>query len=218
MTLLLNTARCIALGVMLASGAPMIVMAAQPATTAPVPAPQQSAQKLVQSFYDQLVDTMKQGDALGFGGRYHKLAPVIQSSFNLPLMTRFAVGPAWAKASPAEQEQLVNAFSQFSIATYASRFPRFDGESFAVLEEKPAPGGGTLVITQLKPSGDEPVNLNYLVRPDDKGQLRIVDVYLDASISELATRRSEFSGIVKSEGFTALADKLTQKTKQLGPT
>ena len=211
---MLNSALYGALGLMLLAGMPVAANAAQAASAV---ASQQSAQKLVQGFYDQLVETMKQGDALGFGGRYQKLAPVIQSSFNLPLMTRFAVGPAWAKASATEQEQLINAFSQFSIATYANRFPRFGGESFVVIEEKPAPGGGQLVITQLTPKGDEPVNLNYLVRPDDKGQLRIVDVYLDASISELATRRSEFSSIVKSEGFTALADKLTQKTKQLGP-
>ena len=176
------------------------------------------AEKIVQDFYGQLTDTMKQGEQLGFGGRYKKLQPVIEQSFNLPLMTRFAVGPAWAKASPTEQDQLVNAFSQFSIATYASRFPRFNGESFTVLEEKPAAGGGSLVVTQLKPSGSEPVTLNYLVRPDDKGQLRIVDVYLDAAISELATRRSEFSGIVKTEGFNGLANKLSEKTRQLGPT
>lgn len=176
------------------------------------------ARDLVGKFYAQLEETMKQGDTLGYAGRYKKLEPVIQSSFNLALMTRYAVGSAWSSASVAEQQQLISAFSQFSVATYANRFPRYDGEMFTVLDEKPAPGGGSIVVTHLTPNNEEPVTLNYLVRNDDKGQPRIVDVYLDASISELATRRSEFSGIVKNEGFNALAEKLTQKTKQLGPT
>lgn len=189
-----------------------------PAMAAAQAASATTARELVSGFYGQLEDTMKQGEQLGFGGRYQKLQPVIQGSFNLPLMTRYAVGPAWSAASPEEQSRLIEAFSQFSVATYASRFPRYDGEVFTVLEEQPAPGGGSIVVTQLMPKGDEPVTLNYLVRPNEQGQLRIVDVYLDASISELATRRSEFSGIVKREGFSALAEKLAERTKQLGPT
>jgi 6-phosphofructokinase 1 len=46
--------------------------------------------------------------------------------------------------------------------------------------------------------------LNYLVKTDEAGKLRIVDVLLDASISELATRRAEFVSVVKREGIDAL--------------
>src|SRR5580698_3080671 len=85
------------------------------------------ASAVVKNFYGQLVDTMKQSDRLGFAGREKKLAPAIKSAFNLPLMTRFAVGPGWSDATPSEQKQLVSAFTDFSIATYASRFASYDG-------------------------------------------------------------------------------------------
>ncbi len=175
-----------------------------------------SATALVQNFYAQLLDTMKQGDKLGFEGRYKKLEPTLQATFNLPLMARFAVGPGWISATPAAQQKLVDAFSSFSIATYASRFKKFDGEQFDVIGEKPAAQGGVIVETKLTPKGADPVTLNYLVRKDDKGALRIVDVYLDAAISELATRRSEFTAIVKREGFDALVLSLESKTKKMG--
>ncbi len=175
------------------------------------------AGKVVKDFYDQLTNVMKQGEALGFGGRYKTLEPTIRSAFNLPLMTRYAVGPTWQKAHESERQQLVSAFSDFSIATYASRFAKYDGETFEVLGEKPSSGGGIIVETKLTPKGEEPVSLNYLMRLDDAGVFRIVDVFFYATISELATRRAEFSSIVTNEGLDALVSTLSEKSKKMGP-
>lgn len=174
-----------------------------------------TASDVVKGFYAALVDTMKQGPELGFEGRYKKLEPEVTKAFNLSLMARYAVGPSWAKASPEDQQNLVKEFSNFSVATYASRFSKFDGELFEVKGEKTT-ANGIMVETHLTPKDSEPVTLNYLVRKDEEGALRIVDVYLDASISELATRRSEFSSVVKREGLAALISSLAEKTKKMG--
>ena len=182
----------------------------------PVHAEATAASAVVRDFYDALTDTMKQGEALGFAGRYKKLQPAIEKSFNMPLMTRIAVGSAWGTASSDAQREVVAAFSGFSVATYASRFAKYDGEQFVVLGEKAASGGGTIVETTLTPKGEEAVALNYLVRVDDEGKPRIVDVFLNGTISELATRRAEFSAVVKREGFAALATMLNEKAKKMG--
>lgn len=175
-----------------------------------------TASEVVKEFYGVLADTMKQGPELGFEGRYKKLDPAITKAFNLPLMARYSVGPTWAATSPEDQQKLVDAFSKFSISTYASRFKKFDGEAFIVVSEKTMTNGsGFMVQTQLKPKDSEAVTLNYLVRPDDKGALRIADVYLDASISELATRRAEFSSVIKREGFPSLLASLVQKSVKM---
>jgi phospholipid transport system substrate-binding protein len=182
---------------------------------APVRADETPQTALIKNFYVQLVDTIKQGDQLGFSGRYKKLEPVVRKAFNLPLMARTSVGLAWSKAGQPEQQKLVDAFSAFSIANYASRFQRFDGEAFDVVGEKPAQGG-VIVETKLTPKGGDPVGLNYLIRLDEAGNPRIVDVYLDAAISELATRRSEFTTLIKREGFPALVASLEAKAKKMG--
>ncbi len=175
-----------------------------------------SAETVVRNFYTQLTATMKQGDQLGFAGRYKKLDPVVRSSFNLPFMTRAAVGLSWNDASLQEQTELVSAFSEFSVASYASRFTTYDGEQFTVLDEKPTTGG-VIVETTLKPKTGDLVTLNYLMRPDDKGEYRIVDIYINGTISELATRRAEFSSIARRDGITALVNSLDQKSKEMGP-
>ena len=171
---------------------------------------------LVRDFYAQLLSAMKQGDQLGFAGRVKQLNPTIRAAYNMSLMTRFAVGTSWAGLSEEDRKHVTEAFASFSVATYASRFTKFDGEKFDVLGEKPAAGGGVMVETHLTPKDSEPVTLNYLVRNDESGKPRIVDVLLDASISELATRRSEFSAIVKRDGINALIGMLEEKAKKMG--
>jgi phospholipid transport system substrate-binding protein len=159
---------------------------------------------------------MKQGERLGLEGRFKKLEPAVREAFNLPLMARVATGSAWQTAQPADQQKLADAFSTFSTANYASQFAKYEGERFVVGKEKPAAGGGTIVETKLIPKDGEPVTLNYLVRADEKGQPRIVDVYLDGSISQLAMRRSEFTAIIKENGFSALIASINDKNKTMG--
>lgn len=170
-----------------------------------------NATAIVKTFYEALENTMRQGPILGFKGRYDRLSPVIVKTFDLSLMTRYAAGTAWAKLEDVQKKKLEIAFKRFSISTYASRFSKYSGETFEVVGEKNGPNG-TMVETRLTPKGEEPVVLNYLVRKDKKGALRIADVYLAASISELATRRSEFSAILRREGVDALIASLNQKS------
>ena len=76
----------------------------------------------VDNFYAALLDTMKQAKQLGVKGRYDKLAPVLSNTYDLPLMSRIAIGQNWAALSPAEQQRIIAAFTRMTAATYASRF------------------------------------------------------------------------------------------------
>ena len=44
----------------------------------------------------------------------------------------------------------------------------------------------------------------------------ISDIYLDGAISEVATRRSEFAAILKTEGIDGLISALNRKAEVLG--
>ena len=169
----------------------------------------------IRSFYDVLLDVMKQAKALGVRGRYAKLAPAIRATFDLAAMTRIAVGPDWTSLSPQQQTSLIEAFGRMTIATYANRFDGYAGEQF-VVDPKPEPRNtGTIVRTKLIQSNGEPVMLNYLLRSSESAGWRIVDVYLTGTISELATRRAEFGSLLKSGGPDALDRSLRQQADRL---
>jgi phospholipid transport system substrate-binding protein len=70
----------------------------------------------VQNFYSTLLETMHNGAQLGAKGRYARLAPVIQQSFDIPFMTRLAVGPEWDTLTPTQQAQVTQAFQRYVAA------------------------------------------------------------------------------------------------------
>lgn len=169
----------------------------------------------LKSFYDVLLAVMKDGPKLGFAGRKQKLTPAINQAFDLALMTRLVVGLPWPSLTAEDQKQLVSAFAEFSIATYANQFDDFSGEKFEVEPKAaPAPGNDVIVKTRLVQSNGEPVQLDYLLR-QEQGEWRIIDVFLSGTISQLAARRSEFSGILREQGAPGLIAVLKEKTQAL---
>ena len=181
---------------------------------APLPALAQSAAtEVVERFHAALLGVMRDAQRLGVRGRFDRLAPVMSQAFDLAAMTRIAVGPPWTGFSPADQAALTEAFTRWSIATYAARFDGFSGESFATTGTQTQPNGDTLVRTTLnRTGGQEPVVLSYLLRGNPP---RIVDIYLTGTISELASRRAEFTTLIREGGAERVTRELQARTARL---
>jgi len=70
------------------------------------------------------------------------------------------------------------------------------------------------VRTQLVRPREEPVALNYLLR-DFGGSWRVVDIYLSGTVSELASRRAEFTTLLRDGGAPRLEAELKRRTETL---
>ena len=167
----------------------------------------------VQSLYDALLTTMKNGRTLGQSGRFTQLEPVIRRSFDIPAMARLSVGPAWASLSEAQRQQVTDSFARYISAIYADRFDSYAGQKLEVIGEQPA-AAGVMVKSQIIKANGEPVKIDYLMRRNGAGWL-ISDIYLDGAISEVATRRSEFAAILKNDGADGLIAALNRKADML---
>lgn len=170
---------------------------------------------LIQRFYGDLLNVMKQAKQLTFDQRYDLLAPAIQRTFNLPLMTRIAVGPDWAQLSADQQQRLDTAFSRYTISMYANRFDDYDGEHFEVTPSTSENANGTIVKSQLVKATGEPVALDYLMRQGAGGSWQVIDVYLSGTVSELAARRSEFVSVLQRNGADGLVQLIEKRTAAL---
>ncbi len=189
-------------------GAALAVLRVVPARAAGSPV------DTIKTFCDTLLSVMQQAKSLGLKGRYEKLDPAIHKAFNLPLMTRLSVGPDWQKLNPDDQKKLITAFSDLSVSTYAARFDGYSGEHFEVDPTPVQNASGVIVNTKLVQTKDEPIQLNYLMRDGDAGW-QIVDVFLKGTISELATRRSEFSSVLRRDGAGALVQLIQSRADAL---
>jgi phospholipid transport system substrate-binding protein len=170
----------------------------------------------VQGLYDALVNTMKNGRTLGQSGRFTQLAPVIRRTFDIASMTRLSVGSSWAGLTEAQRQQVSESFGRYVSAIYADRFDSYDGQKLEVTGEQPAPSG-VMVKSQIIKASGEPVKVDYMMRRNGDSWL-ISDIYLDGAISEVATRRSEFATILKSQGIEGLIAALNRKADILTAT
>ena len=168
----------------------------------------------VQAFYDALMDCMQHGKELGFDGRYQKLAPAVNQTFDVPVMARIAVGPAWTSMPADKKSAVLEVFNRYMVTTYAARFKAFGGQKFVVGELTQPAADRKLVATQLlRPDGD-PVQLNYVFRQGDAGW-KIIDIYLSGTISEMARMRSDFSETIRTSGADGLIAILEKKINEL---
>jgi len=67
-----------------------------------------------------------------------------------------------------------------------------------------------MVKSQIIKANGEPVKVDYMMRLNGDSWL-ISDIYLDSAISEVATRRSEFAAILKTDGIDGLIAALNRK-------
>jgi phospholipid transport system substrate-binding protein len=179
----------------------------------PVHAAPASGGDTVQGLYNALLSTMKNGRVLGQSGRFAQLEPVIRRTFDIAAMARLAVGSSWAALSEAQRQQVTDSFGRYISALYADRFDSYAGQKLQVIGEQPA-AAGVMVKSEIVKANGEPVKVDYMMRRNGDAWL-ISDIYLDGAISEVATRRSEFAAILRSEGIDGLIAALNSKADML---
>jgi phospholipid transport system substrate-binding protein len=155
------------------------------------------AARHIEAYYEQLMPTLKAAGSLSVGERDRRFTPAITSAFDIGAMARLATGPAWSSFSGAQQAAVREAFADFLVAEYANQVTDYSGESFVVDPQTSSEsrGGGEIVRTKLLQPGGRTVQINYLVRGG-----RVIDVYLNGTVSDLATRRDEFASILAGGG------------------
>jgi len=187
-----------ALAVALAA-TPVVGQAAEPAAAT------------VETLHGGLLSIMRAGGSNATRAR--AIGPVIDRTFDIPLMTRLAVGPSWTSIPASQQSDLVQAFRALTVSQYAKNFDSFGGEKF-VTAGVDTRGADKLVRTNLT-SGKKTESLNYRLRGSG-GSWKIVDVYYRNAISQLATRRADFARVMKTGGAPALIAHLNRLAAKAG--
>jgi len=170
--------------------------------------------EVVESLHSTLIQVMKNARELGYDGRHEEIEPVLKRNFDIPFMAEKSVGRHWRELDEGQREQLVTTFGEFTAANYAGRFDGYSGQHFETLGQEPAMHETMLVRTRLLDPDGEFTQLDYRLRKRE-GSWRIIDVYLNGTVSELALRRSEYSSLIRREGYDALIAALHDKIEEL---
>ena len=168
-----------------------------------------TARQVVEMFQETLLDVMKHGKELGFEGRYKKLEPAVKQSHALTKIARIVVGREWKKLTPEQQQKLVDTFTRLSISAYAYNFKDYSGEKFEYVSEEETARGGKIVHNLLIIPDDNDVKFDYMLKKIN-GEWKIINIIADG-VSDLAVRRSEYTSLLKKQGFDVLIAKMNEK-------
>lgn len=170
-----------------------------------------SPESVVHKLQNGLLHIMREGQKLGYDGRYQYLEPIIDQSHDVDMIIKTILGATyWSQLDQTQQNLLVATFRQLTIATYASQFTAYDGEIFKFIEQRELPREQALVRSQLiTPSDNGTVNFDYVLYQQD-GHWRIINILFDG-VSDLAIKRGEYRAVMQKDGFQALIEKLKEK-------
>ena len=169
------------------------------------------SRKTVEQLNAGLLQAMAGGDALGYAGRSALLEPIIDRTFDLPFIAELSLGRHRHALSEEAAAEWLALFRRFTISVYAERFRGNAARGFEIQSVEPARRDTYVVRNRLLRSGGrDPVQIDYRLRRSPDRVWKIIDVYLNGVVSELALRRSEYSAVVERDGFDALVKSLEE--------
>jgi phospholipid transport system substrate-binding protein len=168
----------------------------------------------IESFDAAVIKTLQAGKAAGAAGRAKVVGPAVEQTFDLPFMTRVAVGADWTKISADDQAALEKAYSRYAVANWAKNFDNYSGQKLELDGPVQDRGADKYVKTKLTGPGMTPVPLAYRLRDTGSGW-KVIDVYYNGGISQVTAQRSDFSSTLQSGGAKALVAKLDSLTDKL---
>ncbi len=169
-----------------------------------------SPEEVVVKMQSSLIQVMKDGEKLGYNGRFKFLEPVIDQSHDMELIIKTILGATyWSQLDNSQKKLIINTFRELSVSTYASRFTQYEGEQFEVVEQRDLPHEQKLVRSQLTKSDGGTVNFDYVLHKTEAGW-RIVNILFDG-VSDLAIKRGEYRAVMQRDGFPALIELLKEK-------
>ena len=199
----MSVSRRVLIGAALLAVAAPTAWAADAAAAAPIEALNQA-----------LLAAMKAGKAMPFTQRYAMIAKAVDGAFDLPGVLAASVGPRLGSLPQDQQAKLLDVFRKFTVASYASNFDAYSGETLAVLPDQRSVGADIVVPTQITPSRGDATRIDYVMRRGAQGW-RAVDVLLNGSISQNAVKRSDFRSLVTASSAQPLIDSLQRKVAEL---
>jgi len=134
--------------------------------------------------------------------------------FSFKHMTALAVGRDWRQATPAQQDQLTEAFKSLLVRTYSNALTQYRDQviDFKPLRTQPE-DTDVQVRTEVRQAGAKPVQIDYSLEKTATGW-KVYDVVV-AGVSLVTNYRGSFAQEIKAGGIDGLIKSLQAKNREL---
>jgi phospholipid transport system substrate-binding protein len=171
---------------------------------------------LIKEVSAEVIATIRQDPAIRAGDR-RKIAELVETKivphFDFRRATQTAVGAGWRRATPAQQERLVEEFRTLVLRTYSGALAGYRDQviEFRPLRVRPEDSEVT-VYSRVKQPGAEAIVIEYDMARSESGW-KVFDIRV-AGISLVANYRSAFADELRNRGIDGLIELLATKNRQ----
>jgi len=140
---------------------------------------------------------------------------IILPNFDFRQMTQLAVGKNWSKATPEQQENLVNQFRTMLVRTYSASLSSVADYRIEFEPFKAAAGETDVTVnTEVSKPGAPPIPIDYRMEKTDAGW-KVYDVLVD-NVSMVTVYRNSFNSEVRKGGVEGLLAALSRRNQPAG--
>ena len=157
-----------------------------------------SPEQVVESFHKALISAMQ---AATDETRRAIVDEAINSYFQVHTIARISLGRNWRTLQSDKQSDYMTLLEELISTTYASRFAKFDNQTFTVTSSSPIASNRARVKSILN-TKSELVNLDYQLQFSEESW-RIYDIVANG-VSDLSLKRSNYAALFADGGLDAI--------------
>ncbi len=138
---------------------------------------------------------------------------VINRTYDAEKMLKMIIGAGWKTQENEKKKELIMVFKKYISKNYLKRFSKINDVSFSNEKKEKISSDFFLVRSNLIIK-QEKISIDYLLHLKDN-TWKIFDVLLDGSVSEVATKKSEFRIYIKEKKIDELIEALKKFNNQI---
>lgn len=178
---------------------------------------QETPDVMVKRVSEEVLDILRKDKDVQSGNTRKVLELVdakVLPHFNFQHMTALAVGKDWRRATPQQQQQLMQEFKVLLVRTYSNALASYRDQTIRYKPFKMNPDDAEAIVrTEIVQPGNKPTQVDYTLEKLDSGW-KVYDVTI-AGISLVTNYRDAFAQEVRNGGIEGLIQSITAKNKSL---
>ena len=198
------TLACAAVAILASSGTALAAdLRVDTATTAiNVSAPAQDAasegaKNFISSMGDRGINFLG-NESMSIEAKKAEFSDLLNESFDMNTIGRFALGTYWKVATPAQQKEYLKLFNTMIVKVYSKRFSDYKGQKFTVKSSRKDSEKDYIVTSFIIPGDGPQVQVDWRVR-NKGGSYRVVDIMVEG-VSMSQTQRADFASVINRGG------------------
>ncbi len=173
-----------------------------PTVSANTPTPTE----VIKTAVEQVISVLQEKDTV-VDERWQRISLIIAKNFDFQSMSQSVLATHWKKATPEEQRQFADYFSQYLENVYRSRIESYSNQSVRYTGETVRDNKAVVNTFIVTDTAEIPVSYKLKL---DNGKWSAYDMLIE-EVSLVNSYRTTFSSIVQSEGMDGLLNDLQRK-------